>query len=494
MKRRRRPARSDAWTRSSQAIRCRACSESRSWVQGRSSSHAICVRDLFSFPELREIELSLHDIDEERLATAEQIARLGAAKHGAHPIISASVDRRAALEGADAVVNMIAVGGHAATVTDFEVPEPVRAAPDHRRHARRRRDLPRPAHLPGARRHRHRHARGLPRRLAAQLHQPDGDEHPVPARTAPRAQGRGLCHSVYWTVHDLCELVDVPFDEVDFLSAGVNHQAWVLRWERDGAEPVPAARRADRGRPGAAPPGARRHVPPAGLLPDRDQRALQRVRALVPASTTAEVERLRIPVGDYVRHHRRRNVARDTRPCGSSWRAGEYVEQRRRRGRVRAAGHPQPRHGDAADDPGDDRQRRPDRQPPARRRRRGARARSTGSASIRSASARCRRSCAALNRQFLNVVELTVRAAVEGDPRLVRHAAMLDPQHGRDADRRPDLGALATTWSQRTGPRCRRRSGCRCHLTLVVGGQTIVTRTSASARRRHSSRSRRRRR
>jgi alpha-galactosidase len=81
------------------------------------------VRDLFSFPELREIELSLHDIDEERLATAEQVARLGAAKHGAHPIIGASVDRRAALEGADAVVNMIAVGGHAATATDFDVPE-----------------------------------------------------------------------------------------------------------------------------------------------------------------------------------------------------------------------------------------------------------------------------------------------------------------------------------------------------------------------------------
>jgi alpha-galactosidase len=34
---------------------------------------------------------------------------------------------------------------------------------------------------------------------------------------------------------------------------------------------------------------------------------------------------------------------------------------------------------------------------------------------------------AALNRQFLNVVELTVRAAVEGDPRLLRNAAMLDP-------------------------------------------------------------------
>jgi alpha-galactosidase len=35
--------------------------------------------------------------------------------------------------------------------------------------------------------------------------------------------------------------------------------------------------------------------------------------------------------------------------------------------------------------------------------------------------------CAALNRNFLNPVELTVRAAVDGDPRLVRAAAMVDP-------------------------------------------------------------------
>ena len=34
---------------------------------------------------------------------------------------------------------------------------------------------------------------------------------------------------------------------------------------------------------------------------------------------------------------------------------------------------------------------------------------------------------AASNRQFLNVVELVVAAAVEGDPRHIRHAAMADP-------------------------------------------------------------------
>ena len=45
--------------------------------------------------------------------------------------------------------------------------------------------------------------------------------------------------------------------------------------------------RAIAARPRAAPPGARRHVPPARLLPDRDQRALRGVRALVPARRRA---------------------------------------------------------------------------------------------------------------------------------------------------------------------------------------------------------------
>jgi alpha-galactosidase len=38
--------------------------------------------------------------------------------------------------------------------------------------------------------------------------------------------------------------------------------------------------------------------------------------------------------------------------------------------------------------------------------------------------------CLALNRTFLNVVELTVRAVVEGSRELVYRAAMLDPNTG----------------------------------------------------------------
>ena len=35
--------------------------------------------------------------------------------------------------------------------------------------------------------------------------------------------------------------------------------------------------------------------------------------------------------------------------------------------------------------------------------------------------------CASLNRAFLSVVELTVRAAIEAEPALVRQAMMVDP-------------------------------------------------------------------
>src|ERR1051325_4295425 len=42
--------------------------------------------------------------------------------------------------------------------------------------------------------------------------------------------------------------------------------------------------------------------------------------------------------------------------------------------------------------------------------------------------------CAALNRTFLNVVELTVRAALEEDRELVHQAALLDPNASASLD------------------------------------------------------------
>src|SRR5450759_3009108 len=56
-------------------------------------------------------------------ATAEAMARWTNDTLGAHARISTTVDRRRALDGADFAVNVIQVGGHAATLLDFEIPK-----------------------------------------------------------------------------------------------------------------------------------------------------------------------------------------------------------------------------------------------------------------------------------------------------------------------------------------------------------------------------------
>jgi len=78
--------------------------------------------DIFSFPELGTVRVVLHDIDTERLETAEAIARATAREAGVQPEVVATADRRRALDGADYVINVIQVGMHEATVRDFEIP------------------------------------------------------------------------------------------------------------------------------------------------------------------------------------------------------------------------------------------------------------------------------------------------------------------------------------------------------------------------------------
>ena len=78
--------------------------------------------DILSSPALRTADIVLHDIDPERLATGERMARWTAAALHAEPTISAHLDRRTALRGADFVVDTIQVGGARATQLDFDVP------------------------------------------------------------------------------------------------------------------------------------------------------------------------------------------------------------------------------------------------------------------------------------------------------------------------------------------------------------------------------------
>ena len=139
----------------------------------------------------------------------------------------------------------------------------------------------------------------------------------------------------------------------------------------------------------------------------------------------AEIERLRIPVDDYSRRSEdnlarvsRRVKAGAARPATRApiESAAEYAPQVVH---VMVTGEPRIDLGNVRNDgliaePAGRRLRRG--AVPGRRRRRAA-----------DAVGALPPQCAALNRTFLYVVELTVRAALEGRPDHVRHAAMLDP-------------------------------------------------------------------
>jgi len=49
----------------------------------------------------------------------------------------------------------------------------------------------------------------------------------------------GLCHSVQGTAEQLASVINIPFDEINYLCAGINHMAFYLQFERNGEDLYP---------------------------------------------------------------------------------------------------------------------------------------------------------------------------------------------------------------------------------------------------------------
>jgi alpha-galactosidase len=195
--------------------------------------------DILAQPALRDVEIALHDIDDDRLETAAAMARWVAGERGARPEITTHVDRGGAIDGADFVINMVQIGGHDATLRDFEIPEryglqqtigdtlgiggifrALRTAPHMLALGREMAEL-------------------APEAWLLNYTNPMAMLCELVYQGTPTQKVVGLCHSVQFTVRDLAELVGVPEDEVTFLSAGINHQAFLLRFEHDGESLYP---------------------------------------------------------------------------------------------------------------------------------------------------------------------------------------------------------------------------------------------------------------
>ena len=198
------------------------------------------VTDLCGYPEFHgRLHLSLYDISAERLAHAERLARRIAAQTGCDAEVTATADRRAALAEADYVINEVQVGGYAATRADFDIPARYGV----------RQTIGDTLGIGGI----FRGLRTIPVvvALAQDMQQACPDAYLLsysnPMAMLPWAvyagtefrRVYGLCHSVRDTQAFLTNLVGADPDRVRFLTAGFNHQAFVLRFEQDGQSLYP---------------------------------------------------------------------------------------------------------------------------------------------------------------------------------------------------------------------------------------------------------------
>jgi alpha-galactosidase len=198
------------------------------------------VTDLCSFPELSgDVHFALHDISPDRLSFAQALTSQIVAQTGAGATVSAEPARGGALDGAQYVINEVQVGGYPATLADFEIPARYGV----------RQTIADTIGIGGI----FRGLRTIPvvTALARDMlrYCPDAYllNYSNPMAMLPWAVYAGtafsnvfgLCHSVRDTHAFLAGLVGVPVAEISFLTAGFNHQAFVLRFDRNGESLYP---------------------------------------------------------------------------------------------------------------------------------------------------------------------------------------------------------------------------------------------------------------
>ena len=200
--------------------------------------------DILQFPELANSEIALMDIDEGRLRVAEILAHKVADATKAKPKITATLDRKKALKGADYVICTIQVGLYEpCTVIDFEVPKKYGL----------KQTIADTLGIGGI-------MRGL-RTIPVMVdfcHEmeklcPDAwllnYTNPMAINTGAVLQQTnikavGLCHGIQGMHHSLSRYLDVPREELTFLAAGTNHCAWAIKLEHNGEDLYPRLRKA----------------------------------------------------------------------------------------------------------------------------------------------------------------------------------------------------------------------------------------------------------
>jgi alpha-galactosidase len=198
--------------------------------------------DILGYPELSGSEIVLMDIDAERLRTSEIVAHKVAQSLNVSPQITATTERKRAVDGADYVITMIQVGGYRpSTVVDFEIPskyglrQTIADTLGIGGIMRAIRTVPVLLDM----------AKDMEQMAPNALHINYANPMAMNCWGLNRATSIktvGLCHSVPLTAQDLCHDLGIPMDGVRYQVAGINHMAFFLKFERNGQDLYPQLR------------------------------------------------------------------------------------------------------------------------------------------------------------------------------------------------------------------------------------------------------------
>jgi alpha-galactosidase len=185
-------------------------------------------KDVFSSKELSGSTLTLVGRSPERLARTAHLARLMNEKSGAGLKIEHTIDRRAAFDGAEFVVNSIAVERNRLWKLDFEIPKKygirhtlgenggpgglfftLRTLPVIFDFVRDMEEL-------------------CPNALFINFSNPESRIICALGKYS-RIRAIGLCHGIFMSRNDVAEIMGLPAEDVDVWGAGLNHFQWLLQ-------------------------------------------------------------------------------------------------------------------------------------------------------------------------------------------------------------------------------------------------------------------------
>ncbi len=200
------------------------------------------VRDILTFPILKNSTLALMDIDKERLEFARRAVQ-SIVDRGNYPAkVEATMDRKTALKGADAVLSTILAGGVQVFRHDIEIPKKYGVDIN----------IGDTRGVSGI----FRALRTIPVMLSIcrdmERYCPDAIflNYTNPMAMNCRAMQRktfikvtGLCHSVQGTAEMLARWIGATMEDITYLCAGINHQSWYVEFKKNGKDAYPLIRK-----------------------------------------------------------------------------------------------------------------------------------------------------------------------------------------------------------------------------------------------------------